>query len=168
MKEYGRIGSALAGAAAGVAATLAMSPVMSPRLTARASAPLRHVRGLDEFPPRRVVQAGEEIIAGERKLPDRAEVAATWLAHLGYGAAVGAIYGVMAPSLDERIDSPVRGAAAGALFGLGVWAAGYAGWLPLVGIRTGTIRGDRRDLPWPLAAHVVYGATLGAVHDALS
>ena len=72
---------------------------------------------------------------------------------------MGALYGLAAPR---------SAAAAGAAFGLAVWAAGYAGWLPLIGIRESTVAGPPAKIPFPLAAHIVFGVTTAAVHEAVA
>lgn len=80
--------------------------------------------------------------------------AATLAAHLGYGGTTGAAYSVVAPWI------PVPRRVRGLTYGLAVWAAGYAGWLPAL-----------RILPPPqdrpagrncllVASHLVWGATL--------
>jgi hypothetical protein len=154
-----------AGALGGAAATLAMSPLLSPRATRRIQDAIPPAKALPEFPPRRVIQVVEERLTGARPL-GRAEPAITWAAHVGYGIAMGALFGAL--HARRSLAPGMSGGAAGVLFGLGVWAAGYLGWLPLLGVRDGTARGDRRDLPFPLAAHIVYGATTGAFHGRLS
>lgn len=161
--------SAFAGAIAGTIATFAMSPLLSPRLTHRVARALPHLRAPDEFPPRRVVQTGEDVIAGRRLMDDRVEQTLTWVAHVGFGAAMGALYGTLAAAARTRMtDGPLVGAVSGMTFALSVWATSYAGWLPRLGISSGTTRGHPGDVPFPLAAHLVYGATLGSVHEWLS
>lgn len=160
----GVLKSVAAGALAGAAATVIMSPLMAPRLARRIARMLPAVHTLDEFPPRRIIQVTEEHVTGRQPLPDTVETAVTWPAHLAYGMCMGALYGALRSSSPTCKPTGMPEPAAGVLFGLGVWAAGYAGWLPVFGVREGTVRGDPADLPFPFAAHVVYGATLGALH----
>ena len=59
-------------------------------------------------------------------------------------------------------------AAAGAMFGLGVWATSYLGWLPMFGVRQ-PIRYD----PLPrsglmIAAHLAWGTVAGLVFAAVA
>lgn len=81
------------------------------------------------------------------------EEALIWLGHFAYGAVCGAIYGAAA-------KRPVRHSlAAGALFGLAVWGASYAGWIPAVGLlRFPTQRPAGRVAEF-VASHVVWGAS---------
>src|SRR5690606_1983384 len=134
---------ALRGAVAGAVATGVMTVVMTRVLPAL----LPRSAQLDEPMPRRVVRRGEEI-AGE-SLSARAEDLMTTLAHCGYGSAAGAGYGIARPRVMHRRT----GALAGALYGLGVWAMGYAGWLPLAGVRQGTVREPPPRWSNPLLSH---------------
>lgn len=52
-------------------------------------------------------------------------------------------------------------AATGAAFGLAVWAAGYEGWVPAMGVLPPAHRDKRSRALTMLAAHLVYGAVLG-------
>jgi hypothetical protein len=148
----------LAGAIAGAVATAAMTPVIRPRLTRRAPSPGR----LREFPPRRIIQRFEDALPRRLEPTTATETTLTWIAHLGYGLAVGAAFGLAAPRLPAA--PPL---VAGVAWGTGVWIAGYAGWVPLMGIREGTIAGPRRAIPYTLASHLVFGAALDATHRAL-
>lgn len=129
----------LIGALAGIGATIAMTAVMR-RLHRRLPPPSRYL-----LPPRELMQ---ETLprASERVLRH-----ATTLSHFGYGAAAGALFTSMAPG---------RGAVAGMLYGTGVWAASYLGWIPAVGILKTAARhpGERNALM--IAAHLVWGAIL--------
>lgn len=53
---------------------------------------------------------------------------------------------------------------AGARMGFMVWAIGYAGWLPLLGVRESTVRGAPSKIPFPLLAHLVFGMTTAALY----
>jgi uncharacterized membrane protein YagU involved in acid resistance len=85
----------------------------------------------------------------------------TLLAHFGYGTAVGALYAPIAP----------RGWAASTLGGVGygllVWAGSYLGLLPAIGLLSPATRHPPRRNALMIAAHVVWGATLGAVAGAV-
>ena len=150
------------GALAGAAATFLMSPLMDPRVTRAVARAVPGVTPLEEFPPRRVVQAAEEHATGAEPLPDNAEDAATWTAHLGFGMAMGALYGLVA-----RPASTAGSAATGVVFGSTVWAVSYLGWLPAFGVSTGTASGHPGKLAFPFAAHVVFGAATGILFDRL-
>jgi NAD(P)-dependent dehydrogenase (short-subunit alcohol dehydrogenase family) len=80
-------------------------------------------------------------------------------AHFGFGASMGALYGL----LPERAQT--RGG--GGLFGVAVWALNYAGWLPQVGLMPEPSR-DRRGRPSAMiAAHWVFGRSLARAYRAL-
>ncbi|HLI07957.1 MAG TPA: DUF1440 domain-containing protein [Ktedonobacteraceae bacterium] len=84
-----------------------------------------------------------------------AVLVATLLAHSGYGTTMGILY----EPVRQRIllPPPLRGI----FFGFFVWAASYFVLLPLLGIaETGEKESGRRNLMM-LAAHVVWGSTLG-------
>ncbi len=88
--------------------------------------------------------------------------AATVVSHFGYGAAMGMLYSTSVKKLP--LPSPVKGM----LFGLIVWAASYLGLLPLIGMsESGQSEPGRRNLMM-IAAHVVWGVTLGVVAEVLS
>ena len=82
--------------------------------------------------------------------------------HYGMSAGMGAVYGAVRPYL------PIPGALSGALFGAAVYAVGVAGVLPELGV-TGGEREAPKGVPTErFAIHVVYGAIMGLVADALN
>lgn len=142
-------------ALAGVAGALAMSPIMSRRA-------LRHLPPafrLREFPPRRAVSAVVRSLGVDRVSPAALDVL-TWPAHLAYGAAAGTVYGHAREGNGGSVDA----IGAGARLGLVLWASGYAGWLPLLGVRESTVRGAPSKIPFPLLAHLVFGMTTAALY----
>lgn len=77
------------------------------------------------------------------------------LAHLGFGAAGGTLFG-----LSRRLVPDVPRYLHGVLFGLSVWAVSYKGWIPALGILPPPER-DRAGRPVAMvAAHIVYGLVL--------
>lgn len=82
---------------------------------------------------------------------------ATTASHFGYGAAMGAAYG----PLQTRV--PLPAVAQGILYGLFVWAASYLGLLPLLGISASNHKEPMRRNLMMIAAHVVWGASLGTM-----
>lgn len=138
------------GAGAGAAATVAMSAWML--LAQRAGA-------MGDLPPRRITETALDQlgVAAAKQATDALSV----LAHLGFGMAVGAVYGVARGRLPGDAGgglAPVAGAA----YGLLVWAASYQGFVPALGALPPASR-DRPDRPRSMAlAHLVYGGTLGA------
>ena len=63
----------------------------------------------------------------------------------------------------RRFGPRVPGWLVGVVYGLGVWAVSYKGWIPALGI----LPPPERDQPGRpvimVAAHVVYGLVLGAL-----
>jgi hypothetical protein len=86
--------------------------------------------------------------------PEGAElIAASAVAHLGFGAVTGMIYGAL-PFQRRHARST------GVAFGVMVWALSYAGWIPRFALMRPPSR-DRSGRPSAmLAAHVVYGLTM--------
>jgi hypothetical protein len=80
--------------------------------------------------------------------------------HLGYGMTSGAVYA----ALRARRGSPVFD---GALLGLGVWAAGYLGWLPATGLMPGVHRQEPQQVAVPIVQHALFGVAVAAAYDGL-
>jgi hypothetical protein len=145
----------LIGAAAGAAATVPMTIVMETlheRLPGEPPRPL---------PPREITE-GMAVKAGvHRELDERQMQQLTLAGHVGYGAACGAVFGLMAP---RNVPGAI---AAGMAFGLGVWAGSYLGWLPAVGVRQSALEDPPARSGLMIAAHVTWGAAAGAILGAL-
>ena len=139
----------VSGAVAGALATIPMTVFMEAaheRLPGEPPRPL---------PPREVaeglaVKAGVRADLSERELQDL-----TLALHVGYGSATGALFGALAPR------RPGTALAAGMLFGLGVWAGSYLGWLPKFGVRQPVTYDPVARTRLMIAAHLVWGATAG-------
>jgi uncharacterized membrane protein YagU involved in acid resistance len=136
----------LAGALAGFVATLPMSAVMG--ILHRLLPPGQRY----PLPPREITE--EALEAAHIPLDHDSTTALTASAHLGYGAACGALYG----SLGGR-----GGLGSGIACGLVVWTASYLGWLPALGLGPSATREPAPRNALMIAAHVVWGAALGAV-----
>lgn len=146
------IGDLTRGAAAGAVATLPMSAVM---------VAAQRLGRMGEQPPAAITDAALDAADADAvRATEAARNTAVTVAHLGFGAGCGALFALAArwlpPSM--RVRAP-----AGAVFGAGVWAVSYAGWVPALGILPppDEDRADRQVTM--LAAHLVYGATLGAL-----
>lgn len=144
----------LAGAAAGAIATIPMTIVMEALHEGLPGEPPR------PLPPREVTEAIAVKSGFNRELSERDVEDLTLAAHFGYGALCGAVFGAVAPR------GAIGGAASGMLFGLGVWAGSYLGWLPATGVR----HHPRFDPParsgLMIAAHLAWGLTAGLVMGA--
>jgi hypothetical protein len=138
--------AAAAGVVEGLLATVAMSAVM----LAAERAGL-----MGKQPPEKIVEhglhRGLNVEAGEAT-ENRLAV----LGHAAFGAGAGALYAILHSAVRRRPTI-----ATGLAYGLGVWAVSYKGWVPALGIMPPPKR-DRPGRPAAMiAAHVVYGATLG-------
>lgn len=80
--------------------------------------------------------------------------------HLGYGMTSGAIYG----ALRARHGSPLFD---GALLGIGVWAAGYLGWLPAADLMPPVHEHEPQQIAVPIVQHAIFGVAVAAAYDGL-
>ena len=144
---------AAAGGVAGLAATVPMTLAMTAmhrRLPARQRYPL---------PPRQITmnaarKAGVDV---REDLDEEERTGLTLLAHFGYGTAVGALYGPLAP---KHLGASVAG---GVGWGLAVWAGSYLGLLPALNLLPPATRHPPRRNALMIASHVVWGAATGAL-----
>ena len=143
------VGRMIAGAAAGTAATIPMTAFweyMHARLPGEPPRPL---------PPREIVEAIAVKTGVSRELTETDAQNLALAGHFCYGAATGALFGLIAPR------NAASATAAGALFGLGVWAASYLGWLPAAGLRQ-PVKYDPVDrTKLMIGGHIVWGVALG-------
>ena len=142
--------SMLIGAVAGAAATLPMTMAMErlhERLPGEPPRPL---------PPREITEGIASQAGMQGELREREKEALTLAGHFGYGAACGALFGLVAPR------NPVAAVMSGVAFGATVWAASYLGWLPATGVRHHPKHDPPARTGLMIAAHIVYGAATGA------
>lgn len=142
--------AAATGAVAGLIATIPMTLAMRVMFTAL---PRREQYPL---PPRQIVTRLAHRARVHRHLDDdnRRHLART--AHFGFGTAAGAAYGLVG----RRCCPGILG---GMLFGTGVWAASYLGWLPAAGILPPATRMPRRRNALMIVAHWVWGASVASL-----
>lgn len=134
----------LRGAAAGSAATVAMSAVML------AAGRLGLV---GSQPPEAIVRQAGALVDVEPR-GRTADVLAS-LVHVGFGASLGVLH--------TLVPTRRAGVATGVGTSLAVYAASYQGWVPLFGALPPATR-DRDDRQSVMvAAHVAFGAVLGAL-----
>jgi hypothetical protein len=136
------------GALAGAAATVPMSALM----LAAGKLGL-----MGEQPPERITERLAHAVSIH---PDEGEssLVGTTL-HVGFGAATGAAFEL----LRENVELPGPAVGQGVAWALAVWAVSYAGWLPGLDILPPPHRDRPGRVPSMIAAHVVYGAALGAL-----
>jgi hypothetical protein len=136
------------GAAAGLVATVTMSAVL---LVAR------QVGALGEPPPKRIADAALHAL-GEERPPDWLRNASAAGGHFGFGATVGVLFTLIHRLRPQPLGPIPRGIGFASI----VWFVSYQGWIPALGIMLPALH-DRPERPMTmLAAHWVYGATLGA------
>jgi hypothetical protein len=127
------------GAIGGIAATVTMSVALG----------LSDLTGvMNKQPPRMIVSKLMPQLSR-----DDTDVVAV-VSHIGYGTSAGALYGAL-------VKPSSRGLGSGIGFGLALWAAGYEGWLPALGVLPPAHKDKPGRAITMLLAHVVYGATLG-------
>jgi hypothetical protein len=108
------------------------------------------------LPPERIVQEGAEA-ARTRAEPEQIDAVAS-LAHLGFGAAGGALLaaasGIIGHGLTTALALP---------WALLIWAGSYFGWVPALNILPPPPK-DHPGRAWTmLVAHLVYGAVLATL-----
>lgn len=135
----------LFGAIAGVAASVAMTAVMR-RLWERLEPAERY-----PLPPREIVESLHGRADTPRRADERQASIETMAGHIGYGAATGALYGLLP-----------QGQASGIGYGISVWAASYLGWIPAAGILEPANRHPMRRNLLMIAAHAAWGSVLAA------
>ena len=143
--------SLLKGALAGFVATLPMTIFM---LATQRFLPKRQQY---ELPPEMITKELAHRAHVRHHLNKQLILGATTASHFGYGAAMGAAYG----PLQKRVPLPTI--VQGVLYGLFVWAASYLGLLPLLGISASGHKEPMRRNLMMIAAHVVWGASMGAM-----
>ena len=137
-------GGLLHGALAGGLATISMTVLM---LGARRAGLM------GAMPPERITARFLDRMRVRRR-GDEQDAAAMFL-HFAFGAAAGGLFGL------ARRRLPLPPVLSGIAYGAGVWFVSYKGWVPALGIMPPPER-DRPGRPQSmLAAHLVYGATLG-------
>jgi uncharacterized membrane protein YagU involved in acid resistance len=139
----------LAGAAAGFVATVPMTVAME---LMHRRLPWTH---REPLPPRKITMRAMKAIGVRHKLNESERMGLTLAAHFGYGSGMGAVYG----PVSDRVKAPpvVKGMG----FGLVVWAASYLGIVPAMGLIEPATRHRAQRNALMIAAHLVWGATLG-------
>ena len=144
---------ALAGVFGGITATLALSGLRE--AWARfglvfETAPMQVVNRVEELG-----LVGDLSSGGLRLL--------TVVAHFAYGMGAGTAFGF----LRRERGGPVEEAAVGAALGLLVWGAGWASWLPLLGVHRAPWTERTPKVLLPMLDHAVFGATWGLANWAV-
>jgi uncharacterized membrane protein YagU involved in acid resistance len=154
------------GVLSGLAATIPMTALMEAlhrQLPQRERYPL---------PPREITQRLSRRAGVSHEMDEPQHQTLAIVSHFAYGAATGGLYAILADLLrpavqDTPLPPPARGAAQGMAYGLLVWAASYLGLLPALGILAPATKHPPRRNALMIAAHLVWGATLGALVETL-
>ena len=96
-------------------------------------------------------------------------------AHFGYGTTAGAVFGALRREYEEPEsdtsaerrgdrDDTLTEASVGATLGVLSWGAGWAGWLPLVGVHPAPWTQKTPQALLPVLDHAVFGAAWGFIY----
>jgi hypothetical protein len=124
--------------------------------------------------PEQVVARAEELGLLDRFSP-AARKALAVAAHFAYGTVVGMVFGALrsdpgepesdtAAELQGDRDDPQTEAAVGAALGVLSWGAGWAGWLPIVGVHPAPWTQKTPRALLPVLDHAVFGAAWGLIY----
>lgn len=142
------------GAVAGLAGTTAMTGAMF----------LMKKAGMvpGELEPKEIIENAEEAVGVRSHLPQSTFEASWTTLHFGYGTASGVVYAFAQRAFDRE-----RPFLMGPLFGTLLWAVGYCGWLPMLGLYPPPARLPKRKVTANILAHAVYGTATAVVHRLL-
>ena len=147
-------GRVLAGALGGAGATLVLSGLRE-----------AWKRGglVFDTAPMQVVDRVEEVFAADGFSPGTRRALAA-VAHVAYGVATGAAFGLL------RREGGGKGeeAAVGASLGVLAWGVGWASWLPLAGVHSPPWEQRTPKVLLPVLDHAVYGAAWGMIFASLT
>lgn len=153
------IDSLIRGAAAGAAGTAVMTVMrtqVAPRVMPAETMP-------EEFTPKKAVQWAEQRLGEPNALSEAQEEKAAMAAHFGYGSGAGAAYALLRESVLRKLPPPL----AGMLFGAGLWAISFEGWMPALGVQEATTEKPPRKWPAPVMMHLLYGVSTALALEAL-
>lgn len=136
------------GAAGGLAGTFALQALMTAtgKAMPQTTPPIRRDPG--EF----MIERAEALLpdSARARIPEAVETAAAGALALGYGLTFGSLYGALRPRGGDAIKE-------GSILGAACWAAGYAGWLPALGLMPPVWRQKPARAVAPFVEHVAYG-----------
>ncbi len=150
MATQSLMSNAIRGGIAGGVATVGMTAAM---MFMYRCLPRRQHYGL---PPEQIVDELLERADVDHEFSHRQFEAVAMLAHHGYGTSMGAVYGILEPH--GRHAPPV---VSGMCFGLLVWALGYLGWLPAMGMDAAATREPAQRNALTILSHLIWGGTTG-------
>ena len=136
------------GAAAGAAATFVMQGMLEQGQ--------KHIP--EGTPP--IKQDPGEFMLENVPLPEKLKPLAAKSLHLGYGITAGVIWSLL-PHSRWRV-------AEGAALGLGVWAAGYLGWLPATKLMPPITEHTPKQIAVPVVEHALFGVAVAKAFEAMA
>src|SRR5215216_4378698 len=156
MSQHNLIEHVALGAAAGGAATFLLQGIHTSeqKLLPETMPPIREDPG--EF----MVEQGEELLPEEAReqVPNTVETVAAKSLALGYGMTAGALYGALRPRTGNLLVD-------GTALGLGVWAVGYLGCLPALGLMPPVQQQETKEVAGPIAQHIIFGIAMVAAYQ---
>ena len=114
-----------------------------------------------EMPPYRVVDRAAAVAAQSAEAGGQVEEEQRTVAMITSHTLYGVLGGVFYALIQDELELPA--AIAGPTFGLALWAAGYLGWMPATGVLPEPWDQEAGDALTPVAAHLIFGLTLGVV-----
>jgi hypothetical protein len=139
----------VSGLASGAAATFPMTLAM---FALRDRMPREWFKSL---PPRKITLNLLHHLGLARKLDRKDKRRLVGVSHFGYGAAAGALYGL----LPRRLPGP--------LFGLAVWAVSYLVAMPALSLYRPATRDPASRNKLMIASHLAWGTFLGLAYGAI-
>jgi len=140
------------GAAAGVAGTIVLQGLLEQGK--------KHIP--EGTPP--IKQDPAEFMLGKAKkivpMPEKLEKPAMKSLQLGYGMTAGLLYGLLPHSRWRTLE--------GVALGVGVWAAGYLGWLPATKLMPPITEQTPKQIAVPLIEHALFGVAVAKALEAMT
>jgi uncharacterized membrane protein YagU involved in acid resistance len=140
--------SLVAGMLAGCAATVPMTALME--VMRRRRPPHERYRPT----PIAITSRAAAKLGLRQHVPSHRWSAASLASHFTYGASMGALYAAVAQFI--RLPPLL----AGAVYGLIVWAGGYLGWVPALGLYRRSTQQPKTRRRLNIWSHLVWGVTL--------
>jgi uncharacterized membrane protein YagU involved in acid resistance len=137
------------GAVAGLIATVPMTIFM------RSAWRMLPKREKYPLPPRLITRKLTKETGVDDQLDADQLTSLTLTLHFLFGAATGALYGVIAPRV------PLNESIKGSLMGMAVWSGSYLGWIPAFHILPPATEHPWRRNLLMIVAHLVWGIALG-------
>lgn len=112
------------------------------------------------LPPATLTSQITSLFGIDQRLKQNPRENMTMFSHFGYGATCGLLYALGFKKWMAR--SPFIN---GSLFGLGVWAASYMGWIPAFGLRANAYKMPVKRNGLMILAHLIWGVSLGIAEN---